>query len=305
MKLNSSSISFGRHESFPLRFGWLTKGLTAVQNNPKVFESDDATITLGVGKNMVSAIRYWLQATQIMQRNPENVLEPTPVGEVIFASNGDPYLEDEGTIWLLHWLLATNPTKATAIYWFFNHFHKPEFTREEVASGLRDFVKQNIETKVATSTLNSDAALLLRMYVRTTGDSRVTLEDALNSPLSNLQLQERKGFKTFRSFPAERTELPLGIFAFAVGQLYEHVGRRQISIEQFMYSSHEHCAPGAVFRMTEDNLLGKLEELCVCFPDTYRIDQTAGLHQLYQFGEFHPRAALEQYYTEMLGDIAV
>ena len=53
MKLNSSSVSFGRHESFPLRFGWLTKGLTAVQNNPKVFERDDATITLGVGKNMV------------------------------------------------------------------------------------------------------------------------------------------------------------------------------------------------------------------------------------------------------------
>ena len=82
--------------------------------------------------------------------------------------------------------------------------------------------------------------------------------------------------------------------------MYEHVGRRQISIEQFMYSSHEHCAPGAVFRMTEDNLLGKLEELCICYPETYRIDQTAGLHQLYQLSEFQPREALEQYYTEML-----
>ena len=67
MKLHSSSVSFGRHESFPLRFGWLTKGLSGLQLDPKVFEREDATITLGVGKNMVSAMRYWLQATQMVR----------------------------------------------------------------------------------------------------------------------------------------------------------------------------------------------------------------------------------------------
>ena len=57
MKLNAAKVSFGRHESFPLRFGWITKGLDALADDPNVFAAEDATVTLGVGKNMVAAMR--------------------------------------------------------------------------------------------------------------------------------------------------------------------------------------------------------------------------------------------------------
>ena len=130
VRLTGSTTAFGRHESFPLRFGWITKGLQALADDPKIFTRDDATVVLGVGKNMVASIRYWLQATRIAHRDPKaNTLKPTPIAEIVFGDDGDPYLEDEGTIWLLHWLLATNPKDATAIYWFFNHFHKPTFNK--------------------------------------------------------------------------------------------------------------------------------------------------------------------------------
>ena len=104
MKLNSSSVSFGRHESFPLRYGWLTKGLTALLDDSKVFEQEDATVTLGVGKNMVASIRYWLQASQIVRRNKENVLGLTPVGKIVASFNGRESLSNEcggqtGFIW--------------------------------------------------------------------------------------------------------------------------------------------------------------------------------------------------------------
>ena len=187
MRLNSGTVSFGRNESFPLRFGWIAKGLKALNDNPRIFNREDATVILGVGKNMVASIRYWLQATGVAVRNGKtNALEPTPMGQVAFGDGGDPYLEDEGTIWLLHWLLATNPDHATAIYWFFNHFHKPRFTGVEVATALTDFVRHEVSSKVAATTLKRDAQLVLRMYSRTMGGTRMTLEDALDSPLAML-----------------------------------------------------------------------------------------------------------------------
>ena len=127
MRLDAKVASFGRHESFPLRFGWITKGLRALAANPNVFGRQDATVILGVGKNMVAAIKYWLQATGLAESSGRD-LAPTKLADVAFGEHGDPYLEDDATIWLLHWLLATTPTRATAIYWFFNHFHKPTFT---------------------------------------------------------------------------------------------------------------------------------------------------------------------------------
>jgi hypothetical protein len=60
--------SFGRHQTFPLRYAWLTKGFHALTANPRIFDSDEATVTLGVGKNMVASIQYWLQATRLAER---------------------------------------------------------------------------------------------------------------------------------------------------------------------------------------------------------------------------------------------
>lgn len=297
MRLNSSQVSFGRHESFPLRYGWLTKGLSALFEDPKVFEREDATVVLGVGKNMVASMRYWLQATQVLARNEKRALTLTSVGERVFSESGDPYLEDEGTIWLLHWLLATNATGATAIYWFFNHFHKTEFSSQEVAVGLRDFVNQSIESKVAASTIKSDAALILRMYVRSRGNTRVSLEEALDSPLSLLNLIERLDGKTFRAIPGDRFELPTPVFGYAVIQLFEALGEDQLAIDQLMYSSYQHCAPGAVFRLSENALVRKIEELCALYPDVLRLDHTAGVHQLYRLDEFAPSDLLEAHYA--------
>ena len=48
--------SFSGHETFPFRYTWLKKGVDAVRDDPSVFTSDRATITLGVGKNMVRSI---------------------------------------------------------------------------------------------------------------------------------------------------------------------------------------------------------------------------------------------------------
>ena len=42
--------SFGRHETFPLRFGWLTKGVAAWLNDSDIFEKEEAIVALGLAR---------------------------------------------------------------------------------------------------------------------------------------------------------------------------------------------------------------------------------------------------------------
>jgi hypothetical protein len=64
-----------------------------------IFTSDDATVNLGVGKNMVAAIRYWLIATKVIDND-----SITEFGN--FLNKNDAYLEDDASLWLLHLALA-------------------------------------------------------------------------------------------------------------------------------------------------------------------------------------------------------
>ena len=63
---------------------------------------DDAVVHLGVGKNMVASIKFWLKAIGLLK---DTGLEP--IADHLFDDeNGrDPYLEDIGTLWLLHFLV--------------------------------------------------------------------------------------------------------------------------------------------------------------------------------------------------------
>ena len=50
---------FSGHESFSCKQLWLKKGYDFLVNGNN-FNAPDSVVKLGVGKNMVSSIRYWL-----------------------------------------------------------------------------------------------------------------------------------------------------------------------------------------------------------------------------------------------------
>jgi len=305
MKFNPKKTAFGRHETFALRFGWLPKGFRALINHKgdkDLFTQEYATVELGVGKNMVSSIRYWLRACQLVDAEQPT---PTPLGTLIFGKEGfDPFLEDEATIWLIHWLLATNAELATSWYWFFNRFHKPEFTSEELATALIDFTKEHIidGKKPSVSTLKNDAQLLHRMYTQSKGNTRMALEDALDSPLSLLRLvSQSSGGRRYISRPEARPSLPLAVLGFAVAQIFLDRNVKSLPIEELMYSRDGYSAPGAVFRMTETDLITKLEKLINHIPGTFAIRDTAGIHNLFLLkDDLNPLDLLEQHYSESL-----
>ena len=50
MKFDGTKVAFGRHQTFAVRYGWLSKGFQAVKKNPNILRSEEAVEVLGVGK---------------------------------------------------------------------------------------------------------------------------------------------------------------------------------------------------------------------------------------------------------------
>jgi hypothetical protein len=116
---NMTDFRFAGHETFHCRQQWLYKGLNHFIHTAKydTTPNDETIIRLGVGANMVKSISHWLKAYSIIDANSKE-FKMTPEAKVIFGGtiiNGyDQYLEDEGTLWLLHYMLCY--TKFASIY---------------------------------------------------------------------------------------------------------------------------------------------------------------------------------------------
>ncbi len=93
--------TFSGHETFACKNLWLKKGYDLIKEG-KSFSDDDALVTLGVGKNMVSAIKFWMKSFGILDEDNQI----TKIGNLLLDDSGyDPFLEDVNTLWLLHFLL--------------------------------------------------------------------------------------------------------------------------------------------------------------------------------------------------------
>lgn len=70
-------MKFRAHDTFFIRKGWLSKGMKAVQTKPDVFVAKDENPmdVLGIGSNMVKALRYWLVATNLTEEAIQNKKE--------------------------------------------------------------------------------------------------------------------------------------------------------------------------------------------------------------------------------------
>ena len=60
-----SKLIFSGHESFHCRNVWLKKGYDFLYLKHK-FSEPSAVVNLGVGKNMVSAINFWMKSFGLM-----------------------------------------------------------------------------------------------------------------------------------------------------------------------------------------------------------------------------------------------
>ena len=74
-----------------------------------------AMVRLGVGKNMVRAIKFWAEMSGMIRFHEQEGGQVTPLGIQILGHEGhDPYLENIQTLWLIHWKLQPGcPTRCS------------------------------------------------------------------------------------------------------------------------------------------------------------------------------------------------
>ncbi|HEX2839107.1 MAG TPA: DUF4007 family protein, partial [Phycisphaerales bacterium] len=178
------------HESFACRYAWIPKAVEAIQSDPLALDDEDgAMVELGVGRNMVRSIRFWVQAFGVTAPAKKG-LQLTAFGKAVFGRRGlDPYLEDARTLWLLHWNLASNRTDPLFAWDFLlSKWPKPEFTRKEILAAAVQALRSS-DRAVSAVTLEQHIDIFLRTYCASPADGDA-LEDELDSPLVQIRLVE-------------------------------------------------------------------------------------------------------------------
>lgn len=289
-------MKFKGHESFYIRRGWLYKGLKHVRKREDIFLAKDAMEELGLGSNMVKSLRYWLQATGLTKEASEGgrrIQRLTPLGEIIWQH--DPYMEEMGTLWLLHLEMASNQELATSWYEFFNEFSMQEFKKE-------DFVRfiQN-KAEVAESSLGSDFDCLMSTYIpRSLLKGKVDPESNMECPMGNLQLIGYASIKEkiYRRQTINGNSMPECIFM--AGLIKEAKGRKEISLQEILSGRQDN--PG-VGRICQLDLVAMLEVM-------YRLEKrkalkvvrTAGLDVVRLSDSQEPLEWVSRYYHELSGE---
>lgn len=267
---------------------WLRKAYDAVAaagpaDASRVFADDAAIARFGVGKNMVSSMRFWASACQVIRDDgPNGGYSTTEVGNLIFdAERGlDPYCERPGTTWLMHWFLASTPTKTTTWYYVFNHLAQQVFDRESVVNALSGLITE-YGLRISTATLKRDVECCIRSYVpRAGGDSPEEMSEPLLGELGLIQ-QNAKGSFEFRR--GAKRSLPDGIFAFALldyWQRLEHAG----SVMGFDRVAHDYGSPGRVFKLDENAVADRLMSMEELSRGQIQWTEQAGIRQVTRTG---------------------
>ena len=296
------NASFSGHETFPFRYTWLKKGIDAVRGKPTIFADDSATITLGVGKNMVHSIHHWCQVAGLIERdgvdpNSRRWFVPTNLGESIFADGGfDPYLEDAATLWLIHWQLATNVNRATTWFWAFSIFSQNEFGRDTFTAELINWTEKSTRNRISENSIKRDIDCFLRTYTPSRLTKTTIMEDTFDCPLVELDLiSNSPDGNTYRFHRGPKPSLPIEIFAAALSEFWNthFSANNTLTFRDIAYSPG---SPGRTFLLDEDTLVEYLDRLDNLTKGTLRYDETAGVKQVYRERQVDPMKLLHSYY---------
>jgi len=275
--------AFAGHQTFALRSAWLKKGLDALGQNPHIFADEDALVKLGVGKNMVAAIRHWLLVTKLATVLAERAgdLQPTPLGQLLLADNGaDPYLEDPATLWLLHWNLCGPGSQAYTWAFAFSVYREWEWSAGALSQAVQQSARAASAKTSSSETIDRDVSVFLQTYVAPTDRSQ-NAEDGLDCPLRELGLL-RPGFGgsghyTFAVGP--KPSLPVALFAWALLLFWEwkYPDTSTIAARDI---AHAEGSPGLVFKLDEDSTLAYLDQLETLTAGALRFEDTPLVRQV-------------------------
>ena len=233
---------------------------------------------------MVRSIRHWCLATGLAEETNtserKRALHATTLGRELMMNGGwDPFLEDTGTLWLLHWQLAANPVRSLIWHLTFSRFYETEFTKKQLSFFLEKQLER-MEISTTSSMVEREVDCFLRTYAPMARGNRVS-EESLDCPLTELDLiRFLPQDNVYRFTVGPKPTLPVEIFAYGLLQFVAAIAphRRTVAVDECIY---QEGSPGQIFRLDENSVVDYLDALANLTEGKIRLQETAGLQQLY------------------------
>lgn len=297
------------HESFPCRYTWLPKAVKGLRENAALFSDEpDAMVALGVGKNMVRSIRFWSLASGIVRvESKGRGFSLTPLGTSLLGERGlDPYLEDIRTLWLIHWNLSTNMANPLLAWdYLLNRWQEPELVPSAAIKALqKEAEKQNCAASEVTIEQHFDT--FIHSYIPTRGRKGDVQEDNLDCPLVELDLIVKVGERELDRFSGkreiiyafrreEKPEITPELFVYCLNDFWckYHSAESTMALKEV---AHGHGSPGQIFKLPEDDIRVRMEELARQTSGFFKYSETANQQQISKSGDRSSFDFLENIY---------
>ena len=272
-----SNLKFSGHDTFYCRQQWLLKGVYLYDSEGvNGFQSlEESILILGVGKNMVQAIQHWIKAFGLIDEE-KNLTE---IAINLFSKeNGyDRYLESEGSLWLLQYLICKNDIASIYKLVFSDYINERisnEFDERQVINFIKQKIAESSARETSENTLNSDFKVFIQSYFSGIKTLK-SLEDDFNSPLIELNLisviSRDNGIITYKLNKENRTDFPLEIFGYCLFDLYGN--NTSIQFKDIRKTL------GSYFVFTNEGLEIIIEKLCNSFSE-FIFNDDAGVRQI-------------------------
>lgn len=278
-----TKYTFSGHESFTCKTLWLKKGYDFIRNNNS-FNSPDSVVVLGVGKNMVASIRYWMRAFGLTEND-----EPLTIADYLFDSNQgkDPYMEDLGTLWLLHFLLVST-CEATLYHILFTQLQRERkiFDRQHVQNLVRRLMTEDGKQSLYNeNTVKKDIGTLLLNYVL---PQKAKALDDYSALLIDLDLirMDADGKNFFFNVEGKR-QIPWQVFLYAV--IKSKGADMTVSYDTLQEL-------GLTFCMNDMEVIEMCKTIVEHHEDTMAYSDVAGIRQLHFLKNLNEEGVLDEYY---------
>ncbi len=301
------AFRFSGHETFPCRYAWLPKAFNAITKNPALLADDEeAMVELGLGKNMVRAVRFWVQVSGVATLAKKADYQVTEFGRSLLGRRGfDPFLEDIRTLWLIHWQLSTQVDEPLFAWDFLlNSWHHPEIRRSEVLDAFRAEARR-IERDLSDVTLEQHFDTFLHTYVPTRSRKGDIQEDNLDCPLVELELVERVGERRVdgsgRLEPVyafrreEKPEITPELFIYCLDDFWKkkRSSERTLTFRDVAVSAG---SPGQIFKLPEADLRRRLEAIESDSAGAFAYRESSSIQQLSRTRESSSQTLLSSVY---------
>ena len=298
-----NKLRFSGHDTFIVRSFWPKKGYDFVKKGGR-FSSENSVIDLGVGKNMVSSIQFWMKALGLLE---EDNITLTDFAKFIFDDTGvDPFLEDIGSIWLMHYFLIK--TEYSSIYsLIFNELRKErsKFTKNQLSSFIKRKYAEADDNTLNQNTIDKDISVFTRLYNKVDFQSLSNnFEDEVSSLMIELELitssieeapkegtNRKENIEWFHLYGENRPSLPPEIILFTILDNFKNqknVGLKKLEIEM--------NSPGMIFLLNKDALYKLLKGIENLYSGI-TVSETAGNIVLVLPEEIDKWEILRKYYA--------